>query len=192
VDGSFFCKSAQTLRFFCLSRIPHTARRSQAWAYRTLELSPPLSVAAKKLGACTHRVRQIILLPFTQRKDTVSHDVTFSQIEVPIVCVDKVIEVQIEVIDFIKMDIEGAELDALHGATASLRAGKIRAIAFEFGCGNVNSRTYLRDFWDLLIPFHFSVFRITPGGALMPIAEYSEELEYFKDVSNYVALRSGA
>lgn len=127
------------------------------------------------------------------RKDTAAQNVTFSQIEVPIVCIDEVLEeFQIEVVDFMKMDIEGAELDALHGATSSLRAGKIRAIAFEFGCGNVNSRTYLRDFWDLLIPFHFSMFRITPGGALMPIVEYSEELEYFKDVSNYVALRSGA
>jgi FkbM family methyltransferase len=127
------------------------------------------------------------------RKDTVAQNVTFSQIEVPIVCIDDVVEeFQIEVIDFMKIDIEGAELDALHGATASLRAGKIRAIAFEFGCGNVNSRTFLRDFWHLLIPFQFSMFRITPGGALVPIAEYSEELEYFKDVSNYVALRSGA
>jgi len=51
---------------------------------------------------------------------------------VPIVCIDEVLEdFQIEVIDFMKMDIEGAELNALLGATASLPAGKIRAIAFE-------------------------------------------------------------
>jgi hypothetical protein len=41
-----------------------------------------------------------------------------------------------------------------------LPAGKIRAIAFEFGCGNVNSRTFFRDFWDLLI-CPFPLFYVT-------------------------------
>jgi hypothetical protein len=70
----------------------------------------------------------------------------------------------------------------------SLRAGTIRALSFEFGLNNIESRTFFRDFWDLLVPFGFSIFRIAPGGNLIQIHEYREELEYFKIVSNYVAV----
>jgi FkbM family methyltransferase len=121
----------------------------------------------------------------------VSAEVKFSSFEVPVVRLDDIIEeFQIEIVDFIKLDIEGAELDALLGAAAALRSGTIRALSFEFGMNNIDSRTFFRDFWDLLVPLGFSVFRIAPGGTLMRIREYREELEYFKIVSNYVAVRS--
>ena len=120
-----------------------------------------------------------------------SPELKFSSMEVPVVRLDDVIEeLQIETVDFLKMDIEGAEIDALHGAMVSLRAGTIRALSFEFGLNNIESRTFFRDFWDLLVPFGFSIFRIAPGGNLIQIHEYREELEYFKIVSNYVAVRS--
>ncbi len=126
-------------------------------------------------------------------KDTPSQHFTFSPVEVPVVCIDDVVEeFQLKMIDFVKMDIEGAELDALHGAAATLRDGKIGALSFEFGCSNLNSRTFFRDFWDVLNPFGFSTFRLTPGGPLIPITEYREDLEYFKHISNYVATRPKA
>lgn len=53
---------------------------------------------------------------------------------------------------------------------------------------NIDSRTFFRDYWDLLNPLGFSIFRIAPGGILIQIREYREELEYFKIVSNYVAV----
>ena len=114
----------------------------------------------------------------------------FSAVEVPVVRLDDIIEeFQIEIVDFLKLDIEGAELDALLGAAAALRSGAIRALSFEFGMNNIDSRTFFRDFWDLLVPLGFSIFRIAPGGTLIRIREYREELEYFKIVSNYVAVR---
>jgi hypothetical protein len=111
--------------------------------------------------------------------------------EVAVVRLDDVIaELHLQTVDFVKMDIEGGELDALHGATTSLPAGAIRALSFEFGINNIDSRTFFRDFWDLLNPLSFSIFRIAPGGTLIHIREYREELEYFKIVSNYIAVRS--
>jgi len=108
---------------------------------------------------------------------------------VPMVTLDSVIAQRaLARVDFLKMDLEGHELFALRGAADSLRSGRIRALSFEFGSGNVNSRTFFRDFWQLLTPLHYSISRICPGGALVPVRDYYETLEYFRGVSNYVAI----
>ena len=120
-----------------------------------------------------------------------SPELKFFPTEVKVVRLDDVIaELHLQTVDFVKMDIEGAELDALQGAAASLQAGTVRALSFEFGTNNIDSRTFFRDFWDLLNPLGFSIFRVAPGGTLIQIGEYREELEYFRIVSNYIAVRS--
>jgi FkbM family methyltransferase len=83
----------------------------------------------------------------------------------------------IQRIDFVKMDIEGHELAALRGAEALLQNGAIRALAFEFGECNVDSRTFMRDFWQLLMPLGFAMYRILPGGRLLSIRRYDSGLE---------------
>lgn len=92
----------------------------------------------------------------------------------------------IDRIDFMKMDIEGHELDALKGAERLLKNGMIRALSFEFGGCNIDSRTFFRDFWKLLTPLGFSFYRILPGAELLPIRKYNEHLERFA-TTNYVA-----
>ena len=64
----------------------------------------------------------------------------------------------------------------------------IKALTFEFGSGNVNSRTFFRDFWDLLNPLGYKIYRILPSSRMMPIKEYYEDCEYFRGVSNYLAV----
>jgi hypothetical protein len=60
--------------------------------------------------------------------------------------------------------VHGHELQALEGAAELLRAGRIRAIQFEFGGANVDSRTFFRDFWNLLYGrFGYSLYQILPG-----------------------------
>ena len=86
------------------------------------------------------------------------------------------------------MDLEGHELFALNGATTALKLGYIKALSFEFGAGNVNSRTFFRDFWELLTPLGFELRRICPGGVTVPVREYYEDLEFFRGVSNYVGI----
>jgi FkbM family methyltransferase len=103
------------------------------------------------------------------------------------VTLDRFIEESgIKRVDFMKMDIEGAEFSALKGAERSLARGIISAFSFEFGGGNIDSRTYFQDFWYLLRPLGFNISRIVPGGSLLPIRRYSEMLESFR-TTNYVA-----
>jgi len=94
---------------------------------------------------------------------------------------------KVEFVDFMKMDIEGHEVFALRGAKRALAAGKIGALSFEFGCGNINSRTFLHDFWELLTGAGFELWRITPGGKEIQIDDYYEDLEYFRGATNYIA-----
>jgi FkbM family methyltransferase len=123
------------------------------------------------------------------RKDTYFATAQFRPQAVEVTSIDHYISHNsLERVDFMKIDIEGHELAALQGADASLSAGKIRALAFEFGTANINSRTFFRDFWEYLNARKFDLFRITPGGSLLAISSYSEDLEYFRGVSNYVGV----
>lgn len=82
--------------------------------------------------------------------------------------------------DFVKLDIEGHEIHALNGAVKTLRSGAIRALSFEFGGCNIDSRTFFRDFWYFFADLGFRIYRLTPLGTLYPIRRYSEDLETFR------------
>jgi FkbM family methyltransferase len=122
------------------------------------------------------------------RRDTPFRDLTYQQSIVSVRTLDEVIESErIDFVDFMKMDIEGHELFALQGGKRSLATGKIRALSFEFGCGNINSRTFFRDFWELLTGANFDLYRITPCGKDVLVEDYYEDTEYFRGATNYVA-----
>lgn len=124
-----------------------------------------------------------------ERRDTPFTDLVYHRTEVDITTLDYVIESKsIEFVDFIKMDIEGHELAALRGAERSLKAGKIGALSFEFGCGNINSRTFFKDYFDLLSDVGFLLYRIAPRGMPVATPEYYEDLEYFRGATNYLAV----
>ncbi len=128
------------------------------------------------------------------RGDSVARGGGFTATDVQIVTLDSVIRSRsLKHVNFLKMDIEGHELFALRGALTALREGCIGALSFEFGAGNVNSRTFFRDFWELLTPLGFELRRICPGGVTTPVLEYYEDCEFFRGVSNYIAiLKPGA
>jgi FkbM family methyltransferase len=124
-----------------------------------------------------------------QRNDSFAQGHQFYIHTVPVITIDCLIaEKGLDHVDFMKMDIEGHELFALRGAIQSLSQRRIKALSFEFGSGNVNSRTFFRDFWDLLTPLGFELRRICPGGATVPVKSYYEDLEIFRSVTNYIAV----
>jgi FkbM family methyltransferase len=124
-----------------------------------------------------------------QRGDTSVLTATFEPLTVRLRTLDDLMgELGVDVIDYLKMDIEGHELMALHGASGLMERRAIRAIAFEFGSGNVNSRTFFRDLWQLLEKHGFGIFRMAPGGKLVPIPAYDDRLEYFRGATNYLAV----
>lgn len=112
---------------------------------------------------------------------------------------DKSETVQIETIDnyclansinrinLLKIDIEGHELDALHGAKRMFGEKAIDIVTFEFGGCNIDTRTFLQDFWYLFVDTNMKLFRITPSGYLFPIESYNEIHEQFR-TTNFIAI----
>jgi methyltransferase, FkbM family len=94
-------------------------------------------------------------------------------------------EMAITKIDLLKLDVEGHELAVLKGAENAIRSGAVDVIQFEFGGSNIDSRTFLRDFFALLGP-SFIINRVVRDG-LMPV-KYHERMEVFS-TTNYVAIR---
>jgi FkbM family methyltransferase len=121
------------------------------------------------------------------RKDTFFAKRPQRMIRVPITTLDAVFEREgIQFVDFAKFDIEGAELSAFRGAGRRFSDGTFGALSFEFGSGNLNSRTFFHDFWTFLTEREFEIYRVLPGGHLLHIDQYYEDLEYFRGVSNYI------
>jgi len=96
-------------------------------------------------------------------------------------------ELQGRPLDLVKLDIEGHELAALKGFGRALNV--TRALQFEFGGCNIDTRTYFQDFWYFFREQHFDLYRITPFGAER-IRRYKERDEFFK-TTNYIAVRRG-
>jgi FkbM family methyltransferase len=89
-------------------------------------------------------------------------------------------------INLLKLDVEGHELSVLNGCGDLLAQNCIDVIQFEFGGCNVDSRTFLKDFFDLLTP-KYAIFRMVADG-LVPMKTYCESYEIF-GTNNYVAAR---
>ena len=122
------------------------------------------------------------------RRDSYLEGRVYNEYPVQVATLDDLMaQYEVAHIDFMKMDIEGHELAALQGGANALREQRIGALSFEFGAGNLNSRTYFYDFWELLTGYGYQIERITPAGRLLPITRYYEDLEYFRGVSNYIA-----
>ncbi len=88
------------------------------------------------------------------------------------------------IIDYVKIDVEGHELDVLEGFGQLIL--KTKLIQFEFGGCNIDTRTYFQDFWYFFRERNFIIYRITPRGFL-PIPIYKEKYEFFQ-TTNYIAL----
>jgi len=89
-------------------------------------------------------------------------------------------------IHFLKLDIEGHELSALKGAASMMEKNAIDLIQFEFGGCNIDSKTYFKDFYNLLHK-QYRIYRILRNG-LAEMSEYRETYEIFTAV-NYLAKR---
>jgi len=122
------------------------------------------------------------------RHDSSVRGRTYDSFEVEVVRLDDFVQMHgIERIDFMKMDLEGAEYQALKGAADCLRSRRIRALAFEFGTSNVNARVFFRELYDLLADNGFAIFRATPAGRLLPLSAYTEDYECFARTTTYFA-----
>lgn len=91
-----------------------------------------------------------------------------------------------QLIDYVKIDIEGHELDALNGMGERIK--DIKIIQFEFGGCNIDTRTFFQDFWYFFKGTNFRIYRITPTGCHL-IPAY-RELDEFFSTTNYIAVNN--
>ncbi len=113
----------------------------------------------------------------------ISHKVNVSTID--IICKEN----NINKIDFLKIDVEGYELDVLKGASRMLLNESIQIIQFEFTQLNTTTRIYFKDFWELLSE-HYNIYRLLPND-LLHIKNYNVTMDEIFGYQNFVAINKG-
>jgi FkbM family methyltransferase len=98
-------------------------------------------------------------------------------------------EYGLDEIDFVKIDVEGHEVAALRGASRMLSTGRIGIVQLEYGGTYIDSRTLLKDIWNLMSDCDsgYRLFKLFPDGPRR-FAEYSQSFETFQ-YSNWVSAR---
>lgn len=121
-----------------------------------------------------------------RRLDHLNKDFTISE-SIPVTTLDDWQAINTHVRpNILKIDVEGHELDVLKGAIGLLKS--VKAVQFEFGGTNIDSRTYFQDYWYFFQPLGFTIFRLTPNG-LSPVSRYTEANETFY-FTTYYAVRN--
>lgn len=90
--------------------------------------------------------------------------------------------------DLVKLDLEGAEWEALQGMTHALEQQRIRALQFEYGYINISTRRLLLDFYEFLRPRGYLIGKIYPRRVVF--RDYSWKQEDFIG-PNFLAIREG-
>lgn len=85
----------------------------------------------------------------------------------------------IQKIDFMKVDVEGHELEVFKGGVSLFREGRVRAIQFEYGGCNIDSRVLLKDIFEFFQGMHYQFYKILPVSLRM-VERYDQRLENFK------------
>ncbi|HEY9619623.1 MAG TPA: FkbM family methyltransferase [Crinalium sp.] len=93
---------------------------------------------------------------------------------------------QVMQIGFLKIDVEGGELDVLLGATELLKRGRIDYIQFEYGGTWKDAHTTLKQAFEYLQSFRYHLFKILPDG-LEYRPQFSPSHEDF-EYSNFLAV----
>jgi FkbM family methyltransferase len=114
------------------------------------------------------------------------HDAESTAIEAPVSTGDAYMaEAGVERIDFLKLDVEGAEPGVIAGFAKAFGNNAIGAVQYEYGRVCILTKYLLRDFYEQMTAYGFEVGRIEPNGVeFMP---YDMALENFAD-SNWLAV----
>lgn len=101
--------------------------------------------------------------------------------EVPVDKLDDYCEREdISRVDFLKVDVEGAEFQVLQGASALLSTQRIGIIQFEYGSKWIDARVFLRDIYEFFEDFDYAIWKLIPGGKLRPLPHYDYRYEQFR------------
>lgn len=95
-------------------------------------------------------------------------------------------EAGIEHVDFLKIDVEGAEFSVLRGFSEAFDRSAIDLVQFEYGLINLRTRDFLEDYYKFFTERGFVVGKLFPEG--VAFKEYAIEDEDFAG-PNYIACR---
>ena len=84
-----------------------------------------------------------------------------------------------------KLDLEGAEYEALKGFEESLRNKNIRVVQFEYGYMSISTKKLLIDYYELFYSYGYIVGKIFPKK--VEFRDYNLKHENFIG-SNYIAI----
>lgn len=93
---------------------------------------------------------------------------------------------KINKVDFLKLDLEGAEYDAILGFKEILKKQDVRLIQFEFGYINITTKKLLIDFYNLFEEFGYILGKVFPK--IVEFRDYNLIHEDFLG-PNFVAVR---
>jgi len=102
------------------------------------------------------------------------------------ICLDDYWPAENGLINFLKVDVEGAEFDVLRGANNLLRRGAIDYIQFEYGGTFEDSGTTLKSVFYYLKRHGYHLFKVE-GQAFEYVSDFSDHLEDYR-YSNYLAI----
>tara|TARA_B100000029_G_scaffold390218_1_gene386943 strand:- start:645 stop:1406 length:762 start_codon:yes stop_codon:yes gene_type:complete len=92
-----------------------------------------------------------------------------------------------QIIDFVKIDVEGNEIKTLRGSEKIIY--QIKVLQIEFGGTWIDSRYFYRDLYEFFKAKNFKLYRMSPN-SLIEIKEYDETDEYFS-FTNFIAVNNG-
>ena len=90
-------------------------------------------------------------------------------------------------IDLLKLDLEGAEYDALKGFENTIKEGRIKMIQFEYGNINISTKKLLIDYYNFFEPYGYRVGKIFPKN--VEFRKYEVKYEDFLG-PNFVAVKN--
>ena len=115
------------------------------------------------------------------------HQVKTDSTQIELTTVDEFCRLnKIELINFLKIDVEGYEINVLRGAEGMLKAQKIRLIQFEFTQLNSTLGVFFKDIYDLL-SVNFDIYRLLPHG-IDPIKAYDPIYHEIFGYQNFVCI----
>jgi len=92
----------------------------------------------------------------------------------------------IESIDFLKLDVEGAEYDALLGFENAIKQGTIKAVQFEYGYINISTKKLLIDYYTFFEANGYILGKVFPK--IVEFREYHFKYEDFIG-PNFIAVK---
>jgi len=92
----------------------------------------------------------------------------------------------IETVDFLKIDVEGAEGRVLEGFAGMLGKGRIKVVQFEYGYGSGDAKFLMKDFFRLLEPLGFRIAKVRRGP--LEWLDFHYRLNDFESGPNYLAV----